>query len=33
MIQNKEELAQVREAAKAQLQAYNCRILVCSGTG
>jgi len=28
-----EELSQVREKAIAQLQAYDCRILVCSGTG
>ena len=33
MIQNKEELAQARNAALQQLKAYDCRILVCSGTG
>ncbi len=33
MIQNVEELNKAREAAQAQLQAYHCRILVCSGTG
>ena len=33
MIQNMNELSQAREAAQAQLNAYDCRILVCSGTG
>jgi len=33
IINNKEELLQVRAAAKEQIDAYNCRILVCSGTG
>ena len=33
MITTKEELSQIREAAVQQLNAYNCRILVCSGTG
>ena len=33
MIQNMEALAQVREDAKKSLDAYDCRILVCSGTG
>ncbi len=33
MIQNKEELSQARSAAVARLNAYDCRILVCSGTG
>lgn len=33
MIKNKEDLLQVREAAKKQVEAYDCRILVCSGTG
>ena len=33
MIHNNEELIQVRAAAEAQLKAYDCRILVCSGTG
>lgn len=33
MIQNKEGLNQTREEAKKQLSSYDCRILVCSGTG
>ena len=33
MIQNMDELSQAREAAVEQLAAYDCRILVCSGTG
>lgn len=33
MIKTKEELLQVREAAKTELASYDCRILVCSGTG
>lgn len=33
MIRNVEELAQVREQSIADLDRYNCRILVCSGTG
>ena len=33
MIHNKEELLQARVAAESQLKAYDCRILVCSGTG
>ena len=33
MIQNMNELSQAREAALKQLSAYDCRILVCSGTG
>ena len=33
MIQNMDALSQAREAAVAQLNAYDCRILVCSGTG
>ena len=33
MIKNKDDLSQVREAAKNQMDAYDCRILVCSGTG
>ncbi len=33
MIKSKEDLLQVREAAKAELASYDCRILVCSGTG
>ncbi len=33
MIHNKEELIQASVAAVEQLSAYDCRILVCSGTG
>ena len=33
MIHNMDELSQAREAAVQQLHAYDCRILVCSGTG
>ena len=33
MIQNKEALDQVREEAIKVLDSYDCRILVCSGTG
>ena len=33
MIQNKEDLAQMRSAALEQLNSYTCRVLVCSGTG
>jgi len=33
MIRNNDELIQARETAQAQLKAYDCRILVCSGTG
>ena len=33
MIKNIEELVQVREAALSDLNRYDCRILVCSGTG
>ena len=33
MIHNLNELNQASEAARQQLQAYDCRILVCSGTG
>jgi NADH-quinone oxidoreductase subunit F len=33
MIQNKEALMQTRETAKQALDSYDCRILVCSGTG
>jgi len=33
MIKNKEDLLQTREAAKSQISSYDCRILVCSGTG
>ena len=33
MIHNMDELSQAREMAVQQLNAYDCRILVCSGTG
>ena len=33
MIKNHDELSQARAAAKEQLASYDCRILVCSGTG
>ena len=33
MIRNMNELSQAREVALTQLGAYDCRILVCSGTG
>ena len=33
MIQNKEVLEQIREEAVKELNSYDCRILVCSGTG
>ena len=33
MIKNMEDLIQVREAALSDLKRYDCRILVCSGTG
>lgn len=33
MIKNREELGKVRETAKQMLDSYDCRILVCSGTG
>ena len=33
MIQNKEVLEQSREEAVKELNSYDCRILVCSGTG
>ena len=33
MIKNKEELLDVRKSAVEELASYNCRILVCSGTG
>ena len=33
MIRTNEELSAARAAAEAQLNAYDCRILVCSGTG
>ena len=33
MSQSKETFMQFREEAKQVLDSYNCRILVCSGTG
>lgn len=33
MITNKAELDKIREAAEQELSSYDCRILVCSGTG
>ena len=33
MMKSKEDLLQVREHAVIQMNAYACRILVCSGTG
>ena len=33
MIQNTEQLSQVRQDALTELNRYDCRILVCSGTG
>ena len=33
MIHNMEELSQATAAAVEQIKAYDCRILVCSGTG
>ena len=33
MIRTKEELSQAKSAAAEQLRKYDCRILVCSGTG
>ena len=33
MIKNREDLLQVKEAAIAEIASYDCRILVCSGTG
>ena len=33
MIQNKEVLEQIREEAVKELNSYDWRILVCSGTG
>lgn len=33
MIKNREDLSNVREAAAKQISSYDCRILVCSGTG
>ena len=33
MIRTKEELSQAKSSAVEQLSQYDCRILVCSGTG
>ena len=33
MIQNIEDLSREREKAVAELNGYDCRVLVCSGTG
>ena len=33
MIKSKEELLDIRKSAQEELASYNCRILVCSGTG
>ena len=33
MIQNNEDLTQARETAAAEMKSYDCRVLVCSGTG
>ena len=33
MIQNIEDLTQARETAAAEMKSYDCRVLVCSGTG
>ena len=33
MIKSKEELLDIRKSAEEELASYNCRILVCSGTG
>ena len=33
MIKNREDLLEIRKAAQAELASYDCRILVCSGTG
>lgn len=33
MIQNTEQLSQVRQDALTEMKRYDCRILVCSGTG
>ena len=33
MIRTNDELSQARVAAVQQLNSYDCRILVCSGTG
>lgn len=33
MIKTKEELLDIRKSAEEELASYDCRILVCSGTG
>ena len=33
MIENIEDLTQARETAAAEMKSYDCRVLVCSGTG
>lgn len=33
MIQNIEDLTQARETAAVEMKSYDCRVLVCSGTG
>ena len=33
MIESKEDLLKTREEAKREMASYDCRILVCSGTG
>ena len=33
MIQNIEDLSREREKAVAEMNGYDCRVLVCSGTG
>ena len=33
MIENREDLLKSREAAEQEIASYDCRILVCSGTG
>lgn len=32
-IENREDLLQVREAAQKEIDSYDCRILICAGTG
>lgn len=33
MIENREDLLKCQEAAAQDISSYDCRILVCSGTG
>ena len=33
IIENRDALLKEREAAQKELDSYNCRILVCAGTG